>query len=453
MNIPETVKEILSALNGAGFEAYAVGGCVRDSILGRIPEDWDITTNAEPQAVKRLFRRTIDTGIEHGTVTVMRGKEGYEITTYRLDGTYSDGRHPDSVVFTPELREDLKRRDFTINAMACSADGEIVDLFGGREDLQRGVIRCVGEPDERFTEDALRILRALRFSAQLNFQIEENTWEALRNHAPNLSRVSRERIFAELNKTLLSEHPERLELIFDAGLALYLAERFPALCCECTVAVLPKEKYLRWAAVCRKLPAAEVKHFLREMKSDLTTLERTVLLVERQRERLPQTKEETRILLSEIGPERFDDLLLLKRMDCAERETSGEEELYRTEKQVEQEETCGIERQCEAKTLHRTEELPARALLQDVARAAEMKREIMEAGDCISLKTLAVGGRDLLQLGVKPGPEVGRKLNRLFCEVLKNPALNQRETLLKLLEIPENSNAASVQEKKRMFPE
>ena len=412
MNIPETVKKILATLNGAGFEAYAVGGCVRDSILGRIPEDWDITTNAEPQEVKRLFRRTIDTGLAHGTITVMYGKEGYEITTYRLDGTYSDGRHPDSVVFTPELREDLKRRDFTINAMACGAGGEIVDLFGAREDLRRGVIRCVGEPDERFTEDALRILRALRFSAQLNFQIEEKTWAALRRHAPNLSRVSRERIFAELNKTLLSEHPERLELIFDAGLAPYLAEHFPALCCNRTVTVLPKEKYLRWAAVCRKLPAEEVKRFLREMKSDLTTLERAALLVGRQKERLPQTKEETRILLSEIGTERFDDLLLLKRLGCA----GGES----------------------------TEKASDSALLRDIARAAEMKREIIEAGDCISLKTLAVGGRDLLQLGVKPGPALGRKLNLLFRAVLKNPALNQREKLLKLLEKQGHGDAASV---------
>ncbi len=192
MKIPNDVLLIMNTLAEAGYEAYAVGGCVRDSLLQREPKDWDITTDALPEAVKALFRRTVDTGIEHGTVTVMRGKTGYEVTTYRLDGAYSDGRHPDSVTFTPELREDLRRRDFTINAMACAADGTLVDLFGGQEDLEKRVVRCVGDPDERFTEDALRILRAVRFSAQLDFAIEPETWEALRRHAPNLVHVSRE---------------------------------------------------------------------------------------------------------------------------------------------------------------------------------------------------------------------------------------------------------------------
>ena len=141
MKIPNDVLFIMNTLSGAGYEAYAVGGCVRDSLLGREPKDWDITTNALPETVKALFRRTVDTGIEHGTVTVMRGKTGYEVTTYRLDGAYSDGRHPDSVTFTPELREDLRRRDFTINAMACAADGTLVDLFGGQEDLEKRVVQ------------------------------------------------------------------------------------------------------------------------------------------------------------------------------------------------------------------------------------------------------------------------------------------------------------------------
>ena len=167
-----------------GYEAYLVGGCVRDMLLGREPEDWDITTSAEPAQVKAVFRRTVDTGIQHGTVTVMMGKEGYEVTTFRIDGDYTDGRHPDSVTFTPDLIEDLKRRDFTINAMAYNRERGLVDAFGGQKDLEHGVIRCVGAARERFTEDALRILRAIRFSAQLGFAVEETTYEAIKDIAP-----------------------------------------------------------------------------------------------------------------------------------------------------------------------------------------------------------------------------------------------------------------------------
>ena len=170
ITLPENVKRIIRTLETAGFEAYAVGGCVRDALLNRVPQDWDITTSALPEEVKRLFPRTVDTGIEHGTVTVMRGQEGYEVTTYRIDGTYEDFRHPDSVTFTRNLGEDLLRRDFTINAMAYNESTGLVDLFDGMKDLQAGIIRAVGNPAERFSEDALRILRAVRFAAQLGFQ-------------------------------------------------------------------------------------------------------------------------------------------------------------------------------------------------------------------------------------------------------------------------------------------
>ena len=194
IEIPSKVVMILHTLEDAGFEAYAVGGCVRDSLLGRIPDDWDITTSATPEQVKALFRRTVDTGLTHGTVTVMMEKEGFEVTTYRVDGEYEDGRHPKEVIFTASLKEDLKRRDFTINAMAYHPSTGIVGLFGGLEDLKNRCIRCVGEPLERFSEDALRIMRAVRFSAQLGFQIEENTRKALGVLAPNLRHVSAERI-------------------------------------------------------------------------------------------------------------------------------------------------------------------------------------------------------------------------------------------------------------------
>ena len=197
IQVPAPVEQIIKQLNHCGYEACAVGGCVRDSLLGREPGDWDITTSAHPEQVKAVFRRTIDTGIAHGTVTVMIDKTGYEVTTYRIDGEYEDGRHPKEVEFTPDLIQDLKRRDFTINAMAYSPETGIVDAFGGMEDLKAGIIRCVGNPIDRFTEDALRILRAVRFSAQLGFEIEAETYEAIKTMVPNLRHISRERIQME----------------------------------------------------------------------------------------------------------------------------------------------------------------------------------------------------------------------------------------------------------------
>lgn len=206
LEIPKNAEIILHILEKAGYEAYVVGGCVRDSILGRSPDDWDITTSAKPEQVKALFHRTVDTGLQHGTVTVLMEKEGYEVTTYRVDGEYEDGRHPKEVTFTASLKEDLKRRDFTINAMAYNPSSGLVDLFGGLEDIERKIIRCVGDPLERFTEDALRIMRAVRFSAQLGFTIEEETRKALKVLAPNLKHVSAERIQVELVKLLMSPH-------------------------------------------------------------------------------------------------------------------------------------------------------------------------------------------------------------------------------------------------------
>ena len=178
IEVPEKAEKIIDALQEHGYDAYVVGGCVRDSLLHRSPADWDITTSATPEEVKKIFPRTVDTGIQHGTVTVLMDKEGFEVTTYRIDGEYEDGRHPKEVIFTPSLKEDLRRRDFTINAMAYNHRTGLVDIFGGVEDLKNKVVRCVGEPQERFTEDALRILRAVRFSAQLGFDIDERTQEA-----------------------------------------------------------------------------------------------------------------------------------------------------------------------------------------------------------------------------------------------------------------------------------
>ena len=228
INIPQKAEQILHILNEAGYEAYVVGGCVRDSILDRVPGDWDITTSALPEQVKELFHRTVDTGIQHGTVTVMMGKEGFEVTTYRVDGEYHDGRHPDAVTFTRSLEEDLKRRDFTINAMAYHPEHGLVDLFGGMEDINRKIIRCVGDPVERFTEDALRMLRAVRFSAQLGFTVEENTKAALARMSGNLEHVSAERIQTELVKLLVSDHPDYLRTAWETGLTREFLPEFDA---------------------------------------------------------------------------------------------------------------------------------------------------------------------------------------------------------------------------------
>ena len=215
--MPDRVKQIIGTLRGAGFEAWAVGGCVRDSLLGRTPEDWDITTSAMPEQTKALFDRTFDTGIEHGTVTVLLDGEGFEVTTYRIDGVYEDGRHPREVTFTRSLREDLLRRDFTINAMAYSDEEGLVDLFGGLADLADHVIRCVGDARARFSEDALRILRGIRFAAQLGFALEDKTREGMRALAPTLQKISAERIQTELVKTLLSDRPDLLRRWEKAG--------------------------------------------------------------------------------------------------------------------------------------------------------------------------------------------------------------------------------------------
>ena len=217
IELPEKVKQIINTIQAAGFEAYAVGGCVRDSLLGRVPDDWDITTSAKPQQIKELFPRTIDTGIQHGTVTVMLQKEGFEVTTYRIDGKYEGSRHPKEVTFTANLTEDLKRRDFTINAMAYNETEGLIDIFDGKGDIERKLIRCVGEAKERFKEDALRMMRAVRFSAQLGYDIEKNTKDAIKELAPTLKNISAERIQTELIKLVISPNPDYLRIAYETG--------------------------------------------------------------------------------------------------------------------------------------------------------------------------------------------------------------------------------------------
>lgn len=391
MRLPETVRDILNKLETAGFQAYAVGGCVRDSILGKEPDDWDLTTDARPEEVKALFPRTVDTGLQHGTVTVLLGGEGYEVTTYRIDGSYSDGRHPDSIRFTPSLAEDLKRRDFTINAMAVSERGELVDLFGGQEDLARGCIRCVGDPYARFREDALRMLRAVRFAAQLNFEIEAETFKALTELSPNLARVSKERILAELTKLLLSNHPEKLELLYVAGLAPEMAAHFPGVHLDSRAARLPRCKALRFAAAGERITPEALGKLLTELKSDRATRDRAVLLLTAVHKPLPESETEVRHCLSDIGHDAFTELLLLKEAGYGSEESTG-----------------GVEQRTER-----------------IAKLRALRQEIAERGDCLEIRGLALGGAELLALGIPKGPALGACLRALLNTVLEDPARNE----------------------------
>ena len=429
MNIPEPARKIIDRLNEHGYEAYVVGGCVRDMILKREPGDWDITTSARPEQVKALFTRTLDTGIQHGTVTIMVGKEGYEVTTFRVDGDYTDGRHPDTVTFTPSLEEDLKRRDFTINAMAYNHNTGLVDIFGGREDIEGKVIRCVGNPTERFTEDALRILRAIRFSAQLGFEIEDATRQAITEIAPNLVHVSKERIQVELTKLLLSDRPEAMKLVYETGISPYVSETFHKMgemIGDMPVTV-PAKKSLRWALFLRKGTPEQAVRILRDLKLDNDTIYQVKVLtgwIERsicgeialpdektdemctrenaaELEFMPgaESKHQIRKVMSQMEPELFDDLLNIK--------------------------------MCLAKAAAKDSQSVA---VRQLEKICTLRDEIRADGNCISLKMLAVTGNDLIKAGMRPGKEVGQTLHHFLELVLDEPEKNTKEYLLRTLE-------------------
>ena len=438
INLPEKVKYIIDVITEAGYEAFAVGGCIRDSILGREPDDWDITTSAKPEQVKELFRRTIDTGIEHGTVTVMLEKEGFEVTTYRIDGEYEDSRHPKEVIFTANLVEDLKRRDFTINAMAYNETVGLVDLFGGMEDIQGKMIRCVGVAEERFTEDALRMMRAVRFSAQLGYEIEENTKAAIRKLAKNLSNISAERVQVELVKLLVSPHPDYLRTAYETGVTKVILPEFDK-CMETaqqhihhcysvgehilqTLCQVPARKELRLAMLFhdmgkpqslvigpdgvthfyghQKLGAEMAKKILKRLRFDNDTLYKTVKLVEFHDygNGMEPDKKFIRRAIHKIGEDIFPMLYDVKKADIF-----AQSDYKRAEK------------------------------LRDLAIWQQLYEEIVAEGQCVSLKTLAVTGSDLIAHGMKPGKELGEALQALLSHVLDVPEDNRKEILLERL--------------------
>lgn len=432
IELPRKVVLIIKNLQRHGYDAYAVGGCVRDSILNRKPEDWDITTSAKPEQVKRIFRRTVDTGIEHGTVTVLIGKDGFEVTTYRVDGLYEDGRHPKEVTFTSRLEEDLKRRDFTINAMAYNDDERLVDAFGGMRDLNYHLIRCVGDPKERFLEDALRILRAVRFSAQLAFPIEPETAEAIKSLAPNLEKISAERIQAELVKLLVSDHPERIQDACELGITKVVLPEWDDMVgvkqntphhkydvAAHTVHALQNvknDKVLRLAMLFHDMGKPVMKttdengrdHFkghaiaseqiaktvMKRLKFDNDTIRKVTKLVAYHDYRMEPTGANVRRAMHEIGVELFPYYLAVRLAD-----TKAQSSYER------------------------------RGKLENIIQIRELYRNALRNKECVTLKDLAVTGTDLINLGIAPGKELGTLLNELLDMVIEDPAWNQKGKL------------------------
>ncbi len=434
MNIPEPVKRILKALEEHGHEAHCVGGCVRDSLLGREPGDWDVATSALPEETMALFPgRAAPTGLRHGTVTIREGALPVEVTTFRTDGRYTDHRRPDSVAFTRSLRDDLSRRDFTVNAMGLDLRGTLTDPFGGREDLKNRLLRCVGSPEERFQEDALRILRCLRLAAVLGFDLEEETAQELRACRKLLRDVAAERIQVELTKLLcgpaaaevLREFPEVAGTVVPELLPMVGFDQHSRYHCydvwEHTLHALsevPAEPVLRWAVLLHDVakPRCYTRderggHFyghptvsaemadaiLRRLKFDNATREAVITLVLWHDREIPRTEKSIRRALRKLGAVRLRQLTEVKRAD-----NLGQAPAYR-------------------------------ARLRDVEQIQRMMEDLLARDECVSLRQLAVNGRDMLALGLR-GPEIGAALEELLSAVVDGELPNQRSALLRAAE-------------------
>lgn len=438
--LPEAVAYMIHTIEAAGYEAYAVGGCVRDSVLGRIPNDWDITTSALPSEIKTIFRHTIDTGIQHGTVTVIIDHTGYEVTTYRIDGVYEDSRHPKEVSFTSNLVEDLRRRDFTINAMAYNDREGIIDVFDGMGDLRRGSIQAVGNPEERFTEDALRMMRAVRFAAQLGYQIEDATKRAIGHLAGRLLDISAERIQAELVKLVTSPHPDWMRLLYETGISKVIMPEFDAVmeteqnnphhCYTVGEHILHSMqcipdgegglKFLRLAMLfhdfgkaCTKttdengidhfhghaaVSADMAKKILRRLKFDNETMETVYKLVYYHDYKIEEGAKYVRRAVNRMGEDIFPLILKVKRADIL-----AQSDFERDKKE------------------------------ENLAKITALYEEILQKKECISLKTLALTGKDLIAEGIMPGKQLGGILNRMLSHVIDYPAHNTRQYLLENL--------------------
>ncbi len=436
MFLPSYVKYALEKLEHAGFCAYAVGGCVRDSLLGKEPFDFDITTSALPEETKTVFagEHIIETGIKHGTVTVLIEHHPLEITTFRVDLGYSDNRHPSSVAFTPSLKEDLARRDFTVNAMAYSEKSGIVDIFGGKSDLEHGIIRAVGDPSTRFNEDALRIMRALRFASVLGFSIEEKTSAAVHENKNLLENVSVERLSCELVKLLCGKAADAVLKEYSDVISVMIPElsvlkgyrqhhfRHDLDLLEHTAAVLmktPPNQILRLAALfhdmgkplCRSFDENGTAHYyghaqksaeiannrLFVLKLDSQTRENVTELVLHHEDHFPAEPKCVKRMLNKLGEQRYFELLELMSAD-----EHGKAEKYR---------------------------MPDGEFM----KYREIAEKIIAEKECFSLKELAVKGSDLIEIGYKPSPEMGKALTELLEAVMDGEVPNEREALLKRL--------------------
>ena len=433
MKLPEQVAEIIEKLREHGFAAYAVGGCVRDTILGLKPNDWDICTSALPEEMKNVFAgyHTADTGLKHGTLTVIRNKVPYEVTTFRVDGEYTDHRHPDEVRFVDRVDEDLARRDFTVNAMAYSDETGIVDLYGGREDLRNRIIRCVGEPEKRFEEDALRILRALRFASTYDFVIEERTAQAIHRLYPTLDRIAAERIREELLKLLCGKACGRILREYTDVICMIIPELKPTVGFEQNN---PHHLYDVWEHTVRAIenvepdPLLRLTMLLHDTGKPLTmTLDekgvshyyghpaKSAAIAEKVagRLRLDRSTAETLVILVEAHDIelRTDRKILLRRL-----RKFGKENLQRLF------------------LIHRADRIATGTRDRDEKEADTAKLQsslemLLDENPCYSLKDLAINGRDLTSLGMK-GPEVGRMLDSLLDKVIDGKIPNEHNALI-----------------------
>ena len=437
-DVPAHVHRLLAALRAAGHEAYPVGGCVRDSLLGKEPADWDLCTGALPGEVERVLAgyRIIETGVRHGTVTALTEGGPVEITTFRTDGDYRDNRHPEQVRFVAKVEEDLARRDFTVNAMALGPDGAVIDPFGGRADLAAGIIRCVGEPTRRFREDGLRILRALRFAARLDFAVEPATAQSVLENRALLENIAAERVFSELQKLLTGPGAGRVLLGFAPVVFQVIPELAPAAGFDqknphhvhdvwthtaLAVDAAPPEPVLRLTMLLHDVAKPEtffadergVGHFyghaergaemadaiLRRLRCDNAARERVCLLIQNHAIQPPQTKKAMRRLLAKVGVEAVRQLLDCWRADCADR----------------------IQAVLASDT-------PWETLIGTSERI--LGELLAEPAPCFGVGSLAVNGRDILALGAAEGPAVGRVLRALLDEVLDGALENRRDGLL-----------------------
>lgn len=435
MKLPEAVKQIIKNLNDNGFSAYAVGGCVRDTLLGISPCDWDICTQASPRDIKKFFNKTIDTGIQHGTVSIFYNGSIFEITTMRRDGIYRDNRRPESVTFTSSIEEDLARRDFTVNAIAYNDEDGLIDPFGGITDIENKIIRCVGNPDRRFQEDALRMLRAVRFSAQKNFTIDSKTCCSIRKNAPLIQNLSAERIIAEFTKILISNHPEKVKILYEFGLLRYIMPEM----CNCfetpqnikwhiydvgthslaAASFMGQKPYLRYSALMHdwgkpltkgtnpdgsdsfrnhaKQSVCLAENFMNRYKFSNADKDKILRLIRyHDREIIPEKKYIKRAL-NDVGEDIFIDLLNLKRADA------------------------------KAQNLSLTK---PRLLIYD--KIEQLYFEIKDNQETFSLKNLDINGRDLIKEGYR-GKEIGNALSFLLNHVIAHPEDNQKNIMLMLL--------------------